>query len=114
VKESAFYFWRRELAQGGVGGAKRQEGDRGEPEEKALRGEKPPSPSRRTTRRRAAEARFVPVRVVTGGDAVVSGVRGPPGGVEILVREGRVIRVQAGFDRQVLAEVLRVLEGGSC
>jgi hypothetical protein len=34
--------------------------------------------------------------------------------VEIFLREGRVVRVRPGFDRQTLAAVLAVLEARAC
>jgi hypothetical protein len=34
--------------------------------------------------------------------------------VEIVLRQGRTVRVGAGFDRQTLAEVLAVLETQPC
>jgi hypothetical protein len=36
------------------------------------------------------------------------------GSVEIILERGRRLRVAAGFDRQVLADVLAVLEVRSC
>jgi len=36
------------------------------------------------------------------------------GGVEIILGQGRTVRVQAGFDRQTLAAVLAVLEVRPC
>ena len=35
-------------------------------------------------------------------------------GVEIVLEQGRTVRVPAGFDRQTLADVLAVLEARSC
>jgi hypothetical protein len=34
--------------------------------------------------------------------------------VEIILTQGRAVRVQAGFDRQTLADVLAVLEARPC
>jgi hypothetical protein len=50
----------------------------------------------------------LPVQVVTDREQPAAG------GVEILVGEGRVVRVQPGFDHQALAEVLHVLEVRPC
>jgi hypothetical protein len=36
------------------------------------------------------------------------------GGVEIVLAQGRTVRVRPGFDRQALADVLAVLEGRPC
>lgn len=49
-------------------------------------------------------AAFVPVRVVADQGA----------GIEIALRGGQVVRVQSGFDRQALTQVLAILEGRSC
>jgi hypothetical protein len=51
---------------------------------------------------------------------VVAPVNGCPGeaatvhGVEIVLTQGRTIRVRAGFDRQTLVDVLAVLEARPC
>jgi hypothetical protein len=37
-----------------------------------------------------------------------------PDGVEIVLAQGRTVRVRAGFDRATLAEVLAVLEARPC
>ena len=52
----------------------------------------------------AKSAAFVPVRVVADQGA----------GIEILLRGGQVVRLQSGFDRQALSQVLAILEGQSC
>lgn len=87
LRESAFYFWRRELARRGY------------------RGDAPngvrPQP-------RSAALSFLPVRVVE--PRLTEAARG----VEIVLPQGRTVRVQAGFDRQTLAEVLAVLEVRPC
>lgn len=103
LKESAFYFWRRKLARLGPTGARGQEGDGPRSMAKAPRAERTSGPVRRASRVRQAQAHFLPVDVVRGKDESVAG------GVEIVVGD-RTIRVQPGFDRQALADVLRVLE----
>jgi hypothetical protein len=45
---------------------------------------------------------------------VKDGVPEAAQGVEIVLRQSCTVRVQAGFDRQTLAEVLAVLEGRPC
>src|SRR5271167_711346 len=51
---------------------------------------------------------FVPVRVVDDQEQ-------PPGGpVEVVLANGRIARVRAGFDRPTLVAVLAVLEAPSC
>lgn len=87
LRESAFYFWRRELARRG----KHAEVSRGPRSESRL-----VAPS------------FLPVRVVEPGLAEAGR------GVEIVLERGRTVRVQAGFDRQTLADVLAVLEVRPC
>ena len=96
LKESAFFFWRRELALQ----------DRAD-------AASPPSPSckRKTSspvEPTGAAARFLPVQVVAG--------RGPQraGDIEIVLGSGRAVRVPPQFDRQTLADVLALLEAPSC
>jgi hypothetical protein len=48
------------------------------------------------------------VRVVEGGSAQVAN------GIEIVLSDGRVVRVPPRFDRQTLADVLAVLEPRPC
>jgi hypothetical protein len=103
LKESAFYFWRRKLARLDSAGSRRRGGGRLQSATKAPRAERTSGPVRRASRVCRAQARFLPVEVVTGPE------QAGEGGVEIIVGD-RTIRVQPGFDRQVLADVLRVLE----
>ena len=51
---------------------------------------------------------FLPVRVVEPG--VTEAARG----VEIVLQQGRTVRVQSGFDRKTLVDVLAVLEVRPC
>jgi hypothetical protein len=46
----------------------------------------------------------------------VTADRRPEGGrgVEMLLADGRVLRIQPGFDRQTLLDVLSALEGRGC
>jgi transposase-like protein len=99
LKESAFFFWRRELL---------ALPDR---EDTAL----PPSSPRASKRRTllpaeptAPAARFLPVQVVAGHDPQRAG------DIEIVLGSGRAVRVPPKFDRQTLTDVLAVLEGRSC
>jgi transposase-like protein len=88
VRESAFYFWRRKLDRhADQGGA----------------GSRPRAP-----RQPIAVPSFLPVQVVEHG------VAGRSSGVEIVLEHGRSVRVQTGFDRQTLADVLAVLEVRPC
>ena len=96
LKESAFFFWRRELAL-------QDRADAASPP--------PPSCKRKTSspvEPTGAAARFLPVRVVE--EAAVEATSA----VELVLAQGRTIRVRTGFDRQALVEVLAVLEGRSC
>lgn len=108
LRESAFYFWRRQLA-------------RRCPTEDAVNSARPParaatptvpSPKRLALRQGTAPA-FLPVHVVGAASenpALATAVQG----VEIILRQGRTVRVPAGFDRQTLADVLAVLEVATC
>jgi hypothetical protein len=83
LRESAFYFWRRELTQ-----------------------------RRRRTSKPAAGANnvpsFLPVHLLKPSATEAAH------GVEIVLEKGRTVRVQVGFDRQTLADVLAVLEARPC
>lgn len=99
LRESAFYFWRRKLERPG-----RPSGTVGQSPAKA---------SRRLSESRRGTPSFLPVRVT----APVSESPGPAEaarGVEIVLRQGGMVRVPVGFDRQTLADVLAVLEVRSC
>lgn len=87
LRESTFYFWRRELP-------------RREAEQVHRRDVVGPS----------ATAAFVPVCVTTGdAEPAGQGVEAP-GRIEILLAGGRRVRVKAPVDRQALADVVAVLE----
>ena len=96
LKESAFYFWRRELAR------------RDRPVDRD--GSRAKTPASRSVQRRlprhSPTPSFLPVHVVNHG--VAEATRG----VEIVLAGGRTVRVTPGFDRQMLADVLAVLEVG--
>jgi transposase-like protein len=98
VRESAFYFWRRELTRRGphaaVNGSRTQAS--------------PATPVQRMSRRHRPTPSFLPVQVVE--PSVPESSRG----VEIILEHGHTVRVQAGFDRQTLADVLEVLEVRPC
>lgn len=105
LKESAFYFWRRSLARRGRQGVARQEGKGREPAANAPQGKRASASLRRASRARQG---FLPVHVVLGREQPTAG------GVEIVVGDGRLVRVQPGFNRQLLAEVLHALEARPC
>jgi hypothetical protein len=108
VRESAFYFWRRELARRGdrdaAGNGRRSQA-------RAVT-----AASRSSTRissRRDPTPAFLPVRVVAAASGYPEATAGV-GNVEIVLAQGRTVRVPPGFDRQTLADVLAVLEGRPC
>ena len=95
VKESAFYWWRRELA--------RRDAQR---KPMARRDEQ-----RKPLARRVAEARsasFVPVHVT--GEPTGDG----DSQIEIVLTDGRRVRVHGPVNGQALADVLDVLERRAC
>jgi transposase-like protein len=102
LKESAFYFWRRELARRG-----RQAAGNG-PRVKARSVTPGLPPAQRVSRPRRPTPSFLPVHLVEPA------VAGAARGVEVVLERGRTVRVPAGFDRQTLADVLAVLEVRSC
>lgn len=55
-----------------------------------------------------ARSKFVPVQVLSEEAAAA------PGRIEIVLDDGRCIRVGPGFDRQALEDVLSVLEQHPC
>ncbi len=83
LRESAFYFWRRELTQ---------------------RRRRNPKPAAAVANTPA----FLPVHLVKPSASEAAC------GVEIVLEQGRTVRVQANFDRQTLADVLAVLEARPC
>ena len=100
IEESAFYWWRRELAR-----RSRQGKDRRSPRRSSPKGQ----PGRPVTGKAPPiAAGFLPVQVTAD--------RRPEGGrgVELLLADGRVLRLHLGFDRQTLLDVLGVLEGRGC
>jgi transposase-like protein len=103
VRESAFYFWRRELVCRGHRDAA------GDGLRRRTRAATPVSrSSMRVSPRHDPRPAFLPVRVVQPCATAAAG------NVEIVLAEGRTVRVPPGFDRQTLADVLAVLEARSC
>ena len=102
-RESAFYFWRRELGQRShrteaANGARPQ----ANPLTTVSRSPK------RTPARHSSIPSFLPVRVVENSAAEATS------GVEIVLVHDRTVRVRSGFNRQTLADVLAVLEVRPC
>ena len=108
LRESAFYFWRRKLTRRG----QRTRG-RGAA---AANGSQPQArsamPALRSPRHGATPS-FLPVHVV-GPTSECPDMAEATRGVEIVLAQGRTVRVRAGFDRQTLADVLAVLEARPC
>lgn len=103
LQESAFYFWRRTLARRGQGLS-----DEEVPPLKARPTQAAPrSPKRVPLARRKGPA-FLPIQVVEAARPATGR------GVEIVLPQGRAVRVEAGFDRQTLSDVLAVLESRPC
>jgi len=127
VKESAFYWWRRELARRDAG----RESDRrntgnaashdaasrnGAPRNGSAHRRSPPSgaASARKTSARPSDSdspRFLPVRVAADGPAGGARVSAV---VDIHLGDGRMVRVGPGVARRTLIEVLAALEDSSC
>jgi hypothetical protein len=64
---------------------------------------------RRTLEQRAAEkAAFVPVQVVADAPPAQASA------LELVLADGRIVRVATGFDAATLRQVLAVLEGRPC
>jgi len=117
LRESAFFFWRRKLAPHGRHARKRAT-SRPVPEvvDAGLHACLATAASRSSTRvspQHGLAPSFLPVQVVESASQR-PGVAELPHGVEIVLAPGRTVRVQAGFDRQTLADVLAVLEARPC
>jgi hypothetical protein len=64
---------------------------------------------RRVLQRRAAEkVTFVPVQVVADAGLIQAGA------MEVVLADGRTVRVAPGFDAATLRQLLAVLEGRAC
>lgn len=97
LAEPNFYAWRRTLAQ-----REQATGSHRPPDRRAKQATTLGRPSPATSPSRPAA--FVPVAVVADR----------PTTVEVVLGQGRVVRVAAGFDPALLLRVLQVLEGASC
>jgi transposase-like protein len=120
LRESAFYFWRRKLARGGRRASRRAPDAVDSSQFQSHPATSTSRSSQRVSPRHGAMPSFLPVHVVSPASRPLlrSGARpGAPEadrGVEIILGQGRTVRVQAGFDRQTLAAVLAVLEVRPC
>jgi hypothetical protein len=102
IEESAFYWWRRELARRSQPSSERAASTR-----KVDHG----GSNRLTTQRpldTASPAGFLSVRVTADHDCET------PRPIEIVLGRDRVLRIPLGFDRQTLQDVLSALEGREC
>lgn len=118
LRETAFYFWRRKLARRGQHTGKPDASRRvldavNDSEHHARPATAASRSSMRASPRHGPVASFLPVQVVESASQR-PGVAESRHGVEILLAQGRTVRVQAGFDRQTLADVLAVLEARPC
>jgi hypothetical protein len=59
-----------------------------------------------------AELKFVPVRVAEREDTLKSGSQGAESGIEIVLRNGRMIRIRGDVSARALCVVLEAVEGG--
>lgn len=108
IRESAFYFWRRKLADRGQA---MDAGSGTRPKARQVASDAP-SP-KRVSRRSCSTPSFLPVQVVAPASGRGSGAETSQS-VEIVLGQGHTVRVRAGFDRQTLVEVLAVLEVRPC
>jgi len=101
LSPSAFHWWKGELVR-----------------RDAARGSRPSSPSPVKGGETKARPAFVAVRVAEGAvDGAAVRLRaggGVEGAVEVVLGKGRRVRVGSGFDGEVLAAVVRVLEAMPC
>jgi hypothetical protein len=99
LRESAFHYWRTRLGQQ-------------KPSTSTIGG-RPLRPSKQQSAAGHNRPSFLPVRVLES-TAVGPVAAEADRAVEIILERGCKVRVSAGFDRQVLAEVLAVLEARPC
>jgi len=88
LQQSAFYWWRRELARRDTEAAE--------------------TTSAQASTQSPSSTAFVPVRLTEDGPAKNDPV------IEILLTNGRRVRLWGSVNRSMLAEVLAVLEGPGC
>ncbi|HMB03473.1 MAG TPA: hypothetical protein VKP69_07000 [Isosphaeraceae bacterium] len=93
LKVGNFHWWRREL------------GRRDQEKTGAL-----PDPSTERPTQPGVAPHFLPVRIV---DADLAPPQPAPP-IEILLNDGPIVRVPAGFDPRTLGDILAVLEGRRC
>ena len=116
VKESAFYWWRRELARRSAtrkaarpspADESRRSGESNR--RRKSRRDKPATATTPGRRRPSNDAPpFVPIQLLASNGVVHAAA------VEIYLGDGRMVRVGPGVDRQTLVDVLSALEARSC
>jgi hypothetical protein len=102
IEESAFYWWRRELAR------RSEERSDGFPSGRKAPRSRSTRSAVRGTPGAMADVGFLPVQVAAGGCLKAGG------SLELVLGGERVLRIPPGFDRQTLREVLAVLEVRPC
>ena len=125
VTETAFYWWRRELARRDAEGRSSTGSDSKQPSS-AGRGTVRKSSFRRVAKQSdvdsadmtKARSSFVPIRVVEdsagGPDHPATADHDGGGRIEIVLTDGRCVRITGPVDGQSLAAVLDVLERRAC
>jgi transposase len=93
LAESTFHFWRREIAR------------RDDEQQQATSAHREPASDRLISR--ATEPAFVPV-------SLAAPPRHAESAIDIRLSNGQRLRVRDGCDRQLLTDVVAVLEGRSC
>jgi hypothetical protein len=102
LSEARFYWWRRELTR------RKASGDRLRPVRSPATRRKRYGPESPRSGGKAPEAAFVPVSVVR--DSATS----DDGRIEIVLADGRCVRLLGSVDRQLLVDVLGILEIPAC
>jgi hypothetical protein len=95
VSEASFYAWRREIA-------------RRDRHKAASLKRKPASATPLVPGQSSVTGTPAFIKLAINGDATTP----PP--IEVVVAEGRVVRVRPGFDADLLRQLLRLLEEPSC
>lgn len=116
VNEATFHWWRRELARRDA--EQTPSGRRGRPQARRNRQtlRKTTAKSQRVRRGTSSPA-FVPVCMAEDGRDAGEGRDGRDDGggrIEIVLTDGRCVRVTGSVDRQMLADVLAALEHPPC
>ena len=103
VKESAFYWWKRRL-----GRCRVKQSEDPQVQASVPRAKPTDAKSNSAELLRRGPTRFLPVQLV------MDQASEPGSGVEIRWDSGRSVRLDRGFDRQALADVMAILEARPC